>query len=91
LRSDHLAFGLSFKLSISDRKNCAIFFEEFAIHVSNILSMHYAILTFASSSILIGTTFCNGFFCVLYQQRKQRPCRRVAAQGNYFEGDNLDL
>jgi len=26
-----------------------------------------------------------------YEQWKQRLCRCVAAQGNYFEGDNLDL
>jgi len=26
-----------------------------------------------------------------YEQRKQRLRRCVAAQGNYFEGDNLDL
>ena len=26
-----------------------------------------------------------------YKQWKQRLCRCVAAQGNYFEGDNLDL
>jgi histone-lysine N-methyltransferase SETMAR len=26
-----------------------------------------------------------------YEQWKQRHCRCVAAQGNYFEGDNLDL
>ena len=26
-----------------------------------------------------------------YKQRKQRLRRCVAAQGNYFEGDNLDL
>jgi len=26
-----------------------------------------------------------------YEQWKQRHRRRVAAQGNYFEGDNIDL
>jgi transposase len=26
-----------------------------------------------------------------YREWKQRPRRRVASQGNYFEGDNIDL
>ena len=30
-------------------------------------------------------------FQYCYEQWKQRLCRCVAAQGNYFEGDNLDL
>ena len=30
-------------------------------------------------------------FQYCYEQWKQRPCRCVAAKGNYFEADNLDL
>jgi hypothetical protein len=71
LRTDHLVFGLSFKLSISKRNNCALFCDEFSAHISNILS----ILTFASSSSSFDATFFNGFFCVLCQSSCCRHAR----------------